>query len=110
MIASLFKALSAPKALIGLSVVEGLILGFGLEVCFWEARYRLIMLLGALGGLGIGLLARGALEAWESGKRRTRDALLRIWALAAGPALAVFAIWFVARVLPLIREELKYRI
>lgn len=108
--APLFRALAAPRALVALSVVEGLVLGFGLEVCFWEARYRLIMLLGALGGLGIGLLGRAGLESWETGKKKTRDALIRIWALAAGPALGAFAIWFLTRVLPLIREELKYRI
>lgn len=109
MITAGIRRLSAPRPLLILSGVVGALLGAGLETCFLEGRYRLIMLLGAAGGLGIALLIRAGLDRWDA-SRRTRDALLRIWLTAAGPALAVFAIWFLARVLPLIREELKYRI
>lgn len=109
MMRNFFRRLAAPNMLMILSAAEGAILGAGLESCFGEGRYRLIMLLGALGGLGIGVLAKAGVEAWETG-RRDRNRLVRIWALAAGPALAVFAVWFLFRVLPLIQEELKFRI
>ena len=109
MIAAAFRRLAAPRALAGISLVEGLVLGAGLEACFGEPRYRLIMALGMLGGLGIGVLTRAGLTAWDAGKR-DRAKAIRIWSLAAGPALAVFALWCLVRVLPLIREELAYRI
>lgn len=107
MIDRLFRSLATPRALATVSIVEGTLLGAGLEACFGEGRYRLIMLLGALGGLGIGVLARAGGEAARSGRR---PGTARAWGLAAGPAFAVFAIWFLLRVLPLIREELKFRI
>ncbi len=90
----------SPRFLLALSAVEGLVLGVGLETCFGIGQYRRIMALGALGGLGIGALVRLGMG--------SRDRGARLVVRAAGPAAAVFAVWFLWRVLPLIREELSY--
>jgi hypothetical protein len=84
----------------------GVLLAAGLEACFGVGRYRLIMLLGALGGFGLVLVA------WLARRIRERcggkDATL--WLVAAGPVAAVFLVAFAWRILPLIREELRYNL
>jgi len=93
------KSLSAQERWILLaSLAEGIVLGYGLETCFGIGRYRLIMGLGVLGGLGGVVVGRMVLAA------KGRRAIL----LGILPAAASFAVWFLWRVLPLIREELKF--
>jgi len=95
------------KILALVSAGEGVLLAAGLETCFGIGQYRLIMLLGALGGFGIGLLVWLVRSAWPRGG--TGGAAGRSLLLAAIlPALAVFLLAFVWRIVPLIREELKY--
>ncbi len=86
---------------------NGLVLGRGLELCFGLDRYLLIMLLGSLVGVGVAVsiwIGRAAYADAPGG----RKAAWRLGAAAAGPFLAVFAAYFLWRVLPLIREELAY--
>lgn len=86
---------------------NGLLLGRGLELCFGLDRYLLIMLLGALAGMGVAASIWIGRVAHAAGPARPGG----IWPLAAssaGPFLAVFAAYFIWRVLPLIREELAY--
>jgi len=95
------------RFLFACSALEGALLGVGLETCFGVGQYRKIMLLGAAGGLGIGALAWLARLALDRG-RRDAATTRRVVLAAAAPGLAVFAVWFLARILPLIREELSY--
>ena len=88
-------------ALLGLGT--GLLLGRGLELCFGIGQYRLIMAFGGLGGLGIGVMA------WM--QRLAPPAPRDRWtslAAGAGAATAVFLIWFLWKVLPLVREEIEF--
>ena len=99
------KALGKWDRILGpVSLGTGVLLGRGLEICFGVGQYRLIMLFGALAGAGIGILF------WMGRIAVVRDGVpLRRVALAgAAPALAVFLIWFLWRIVPLIQEELKY--
>jgi hypothetical protein len=91
------------------SAGEGVLLAAGLEACFGVGRYTLIMELGALGGLGIGILVWLARGAWMRSGASRRD-LGRLVLASAVPGLVVFAIAFAWRILPLIREELKYNL
>lgn len=91
------------------SAGEGVLLAAGLEACFGTGRYRLIMALGALGGLGLGLLAwlvRRASTREGAGRSAARPLVLA----AVLPAAAVFLAVFCWRIVPLIREELKYNL
>lgn len=92
------------RVLMPVSLGVGVLLGRGLEICFGVGQYRLIMLFGALAGAGIGLLFWVARIAWERDGEPPRRAAI------AGtiPGLVVFLFYFLWRVLPLIREELKY--
>jgi hypothetical protein len=83
---------------------EGVLLGRGLETCFGIGQYVLIMVFGVLGGAGIALMV------WL-GRRLaggSRAAAVRLGAAGAGATLAVFAAWFLWRVLPLVREEIRF--
>jgi len=86
------------------SAGTGILLGAGLEICFGVGRYRLIMLFGALAGTGIGILAWTVRRSLDGGIRPAR----RIYAAAAYPALLVFAVDFIWRIIPLIREEIRF--
>jgi len=94
-------------ALVGAGV--GVLLAAGLEACFGVGRYTLIMALGAAGGLGIGLLGWLTRVVWLR-LGSARGALSPLVLAAAGPAVLAFAIAFVWRILPLIREEMKYNL
>lgn len=96
------------KLVLGLvSAGVGVLLAAGLEACFGVGRYALIMALGAAGGLGIGLLGWMTRIVWYR-VGASRPSLPSLLLAAAGPAAAVFAIAFLWRILPLIREEMKY--
>jgi hypothetical protein len=90
--------------LAALALAEGILLGWGLETCFGIGRYRLIMALGVAGGLGGVIVGRNVLALWGVDWRSRRRALL----VGIAPAVAGFVIWFFWRVLPLIREEMKF--
>jgi len=83
---------------------EGLLLGRGLEICFGIDQYLLIMLFGVLGGTGISLMV------WLGNKWTLSDtrSKIRLGLAGAIPALLFFAVYFVWRVLPLIKEEIKF--
>ena len=83
---------------------EGFLLGRGLEICFGIDQYLLIMLFGVLGGTGISLMVWLG-SRWASGDR---GAKVRLGLAGAIPALTVFAVYFLWRVLPLIKEEIKF--
>ncbi len=89
-------------AILGLG--EGLLLGRGLELCFGIGQYRLIMLFGALGGAGIGLIAWVGRVVWN----QSRQSGWRLAIAGAAPTLLVFVVYFVWRIVPLIQEEIKY--
>lgn len=95
-------SLNSVMVLLGLA--DGLLLGKGLELCFGIGQYRLIMLFGALGGFGVGLMAWIGAGAWE----RHRRAAWRTVVAGAAPAVLVFLAYFVWRIVPLIQEEIKY--
>jgi hypothetical protein len=83
---------------------EGILLGRGLELCFGIGQYLLIMLFGVLGGAGIALMA------WL-GRRLaagSRKSAIRVSVAGAGAALVVFAAWFLWRILPLIKDEIRF--
>jgi len=83
---------------------EGLLLGRGLEICFGIDQYLLIMLFGVLGGTGIALMAwLGSRWGIDGKKSKVRLAMA-----GAVPTLVVFAVYFVWRILPLIKEEIKF--
>lgn len=83
---------------------EGVLLGRGLELCFGIGQYRLIMLFGALGGAGIALLV------WLARRLNTgsRHSAIQSGLSGGVAALVVFAVWFLARILPLIKEEIRF--
>jgi hypothetical protein len=82
---------------------EGLLLGRGLEICFGIDQYLLIMLFGILGGTGIALMV------WLGSRWGTeKKAKVRLVVAGAVPTLVVFAVYFVWRILPLIKEEIKF--
>jgi len=83
---------------------EGLLLGRGLETCFGIDQYLLIMLFGVLGGTGIALMVWLG-SRWSAGEKKSR---LKLGLSGALPALVVFAAYFLWRVLPLIKEEIKF--
>lgn len=95
------------RILAAAGLAEGVLLGWGLEVCFGVGRYRLIMALGILGGLGAAIVGKMAWSAWERAGS-DRAARLRSVLVGAVPAAVAFGAWFLWRVLPLIREEMKY--
>ena len=95
------------RILAAAGLAEGVILGWGLEACFGVGRYRLIMVLGVLGGLGATVVGKMAWSAWERAGI-DRGSRLRAVLVGAVPAAVAFAAWFLWRVLPLIREEMKY--
>lgn len=95
------------RILAATGLAEGVILGWGLEACFGVGRYRLIMILGVLGGLGATIVGRMVWSAWERAGS-DRDSRLRAVLVGVGPAAVAFGAWFLWRVLPLIREEMKY--
>lgn len=83
---------------------EGILLGRGLEMCFGVGQYLLIMLFGVLGGTGIALMVwLGGRMRGETGGGGRRPA----W-VGAGVATGVFVLWFLLRVLPLVREEIRF--
>ena len=94
------RRLALVLALVGAG--EGLLLGKGLELCFGIGQYRLIMAFGALGGLGIGVMT-WLTRAAAPGRIR-RNAVLA----GAGAGALVLLVYFLWRVLPLVREEIAY--
>jgi hypothetical protein len=83
---------------------EALLLAHGVELCFGIGGYRRVMLFGILAGLGLALLV------WlvrRDSPPSGRPPVRRL-AAAAGPACAVFAVYALVRILPLVREELEY--
>ena len=89
------------------SAGEGVLLATGLETCFGVGQYTRIMLFGTMGGFGIGLLVWLARTAFQRGTRLSAAA--RMFVLASLlPGLVIFLIACLWRILPLIREELKY--
>ncbi len=83
---------------------NALLLGRGLELCFGIDRYLMIMLFGCLSGAGVVLMIWLA-RCWPGASKA------KPWRLAASgaiPAVVVFSAYFLWRVLPLIREEIRY--
>jgi len=76
-------------AILGLG--EGLLLGRGLELCFGIGQYRLIMLFGALGGAGIGLIAWVGRVVWN----QSRQSGWRL-AIAGGRRRPCWSSWFIS--------------
>jgi hypothetical protein len=76
------------------------LLASGLEACFGLGGYIRIMVLGSLAGVG------GGIAIWY-GSAFT-GASRRLALAGTVPALLVLGILFVARILPLIQEELRY--
>ena len=83
---------------------EGILLGRGLEICFGINQYLLIMLFGVLGGVGIALMVWMG-SRWVEGDKKARLGLVLS---GAGSAGVVFAVYFLLRVLPLIKEEIRF--
>jgi len=83
---------------------EGLLLGKGLEICFGIDQYLLIMLFGVLGGTGLSMMVWLG-SRWASGEKKSK---VRLGLAGAVPTLAVFVVYFLWRVLPLIKEEIKF--
>lgn len=83
---------------------EGIFLGRGLEICFGIDQYLMIMLFGILGGTGISLMVWLG-SRWASGDRKSK---IRLSLAGVVPALAVFTAYFLWRILPLIKEEIKF--
>ena len=86
---------------------SGLLLARGLELCFGLNRYLLIMLFGALAGTGIAVSIWIGRAAFAAGPAKP-GAAWRLAGFSGGPLLGVFTVYFLWRVLPLIREELAY--
>ena len=83
---------------------EGFLLGRGLEICFGIDQYLLIMLFGILGGTGIALMVWLG-SRWGSDGKKSK---MRLAIAGAVPTLLVFSVYFVWRILPLIKEEIKF--
>ena len=87
------------------------LLSAGLERCFGLGGYGRIALLGALAGVGAGVaIWYGNAATGRAGAGGAGDTAVRRRLLLAGaiPGFLVFAALFVARILPLIQEELRY--